>query len=123
MRLLRQTDIHCDAGGKKILQTVADDLMHHSLRALVSTHMETGLRKAETTSKTKIMTLKDMTRANLTWSIDGIYVTEPSRRQLESLVPGRDFALLKPPHLEVRSVGSSVGEPAHIPHLPSRAGV
>ena len=97
MRLLRQTDIHCDAGGKKILQTVADDLMHHSLRALVSTHMETGLRKAETTSKTKIMTLKDMTRANLTWSIDGIYVTEPSRRQLESLVPGRDFALLKPP--------------------------
>ena len=97
MRLLRQTDIHCNVRGTKILQTVADDLMHHSLRALVATHMETGLRKAETTSKTKVMTLKDMTRANLTWSIDDIYVTEPSRRQLESLVPGRDFALLKPP--------------------------
>ena len=99
MQLLKQTKLHCDSDheGKPVLQTVADDLLHHSLRALVATHMETGLRKAETTSKTKSMTTKDMTRANLTWCIDGIYVTAPSRRQLESLVSGRDFAMLKPP--------------------------
>jgi hypothetical protein len=97
MQLLRQTKLHCDDDGKPVLQTVADDLLHHSLRALVATHMATGLRKAETTSKAKSMTTKDMTRANLTWCIDGIYASAPSKRQLESLVSGRDFAMPKPP--------------------------
>ena len=97
MSLLRQTATHHDSGGKEVLQIVADDLKHYSLRALVATHMQTGLRKAETTSKTKKMTLKDMTRSNLTWNIDGIYVTEPTKRQLQSMVSGRDFAMLKPP--------------------------
>ena len=69
MGLLRQTATHHDGNGKEVLQIVADDLKHYSLRALVATHMQTGLRKAETTSKTKKMTLKDMTRSNLTWNI------------------------------------------------------
>ena len=97
MGLLRQTATHHDAEGKEILRVVADDLHHFSLRALVATHMQTGLRKAETTSKTKKMTLKDMTRSNVTWKIDGIYVTAPTKRQLQSMVSGRDFAMLKPP--------------------------
>ena len=86
MGLLRQTATHHDADGKEILRVVADDLQHFSLRALVATHMQTGLGKAETTSKTKEMTLKDMTRSNVTWNIDGIYVIEPTKRQLQSMV-------------------------------------
>ena len=97
MGLLRQTATHHDADGKEVLQVLADDLKHYGLRALVATHMQTGLRKAETTSMTKKTTLKDTTRSNLTWNIDGIYVTEPTKRQLQSMVSGRDFAMLKPP--------------------------
>ena len=97
MGLLRQTAVHYDSNGTEVLRTDAGDLKHHSLRALVATHMQTGLRKAETTSKTKKMTLKDMTRSNLTWNIDGVYVTEPTKRQLGGMVSGRDFAMLKPP--------------------------
>jgi hypothetical protein len=97
MGLLRQTATHHDADGKEVLQVLADDLKHYGLRALVATHMQTGLRKAETTSMTKKTTLKDMTRSNLTWNIDGIYVTEPTKRQLQSMVSGRVFTMLKPP--------------------------
>ena len=99
MGLLRQTATHHGSDGKEVLQIVADDLKHYSLRAMVATHMQTGLRKAETTksSKTKKMALKGMARSNLTWNIDGIYVTEPTKRQLQSMVSGRDFAMLKPP--------------------------
>ena len=38
-----------------------------------------------------------MTRSNLAWNIDGIYIMEPTRRQLEAMVSGRDFAMPKPP--------------------------
>jgi hypothetical protein len=46
---------------------------------------------------TLTFTKKDMSRANLSWSINGITLVEPSREELLSMVSDRDYAILKPP--------------------------
>jgi hypothetical protein len=55
------------------------------------------MRKAETTSPTKAFRKKDLPRSNLTWMINGVPVSDPTRAQLLSLVPRRDYAVIKPP--------------------------
>ena len=62
-------------------------------------HKETGLRKAETTSQTRKFSKCDLPLSNCRWNIAGGYVSKdgPTRQQLLSMEPGRDFLALTPP--------------------------
>jgi hypothetical protein len=68
-----------------------------SLRVMAAVLYQTGLRKGEATSQTAHLHKKDMSRASLTWLIDGVAVVDPSSQQLQGMVSKRDYAALLPP--------------------------
>jgi hypothetical protein len=68
-----------------------------SLRVMAAVLYQTGLRKGEATSQTAHLHMKDMSRASLTWLIDGEPVADPSAVQLQGMVSKRDYAVLLPP--------------------------
>lgn len=73
------------------------DYLTQSLAAMLCLLSQSGMRKAEVTCVQKNFTRCKMSRANLTWRIASNYYSEPSPDQLNQLVPGRDYAIIKPP--------------------------
>jgi hypothetical protein len=91
--LMHSEDRAVKFGGKLVLGIE----MWVSLVAMIALHYQSGLRKGESTSQTQTLSKKDMSRASLTWLIDGVVVVAPTRMQLLGMVGGRDFAVVKPP--------------------------
>jgi hypothetical protein len=76
---------------------ISKEILWVSLIAMVALHYQSGLRKGETTSQTKHLNKRDMSRASISWLINGVNVTNPNRQQLLGMVNKRDYAVAKPP--------------------------
>jgi integrase len=63
-----------------------DDPLFFNLRAAFTLAGSTGLRKDE---------ISRLRRGNLLWEIDGVFVADATKSQLESLVLGRDRAIIR----------------------------
>jgi len=77
----------------------------------------TGFRKSEVALPSQT-TFDDrrLSRASVLWLIDGTLYNAPSTAQLRSLVPGRDFMLIKPPRSKVDLDGTKFGAlPIYLP--------
>lgn len=92
-----------------------------SLRALLCTLSQTGMRKAEVTSQTRAFTKADLARSNLTWVVRGVVTQDPTREQLLSLVPHRDYVMLKPPPSKPDPLGVVWGQlPIYLAYDPTK---
>ena len=68
-----------------------------SLKALIHTMAETGMRKAEVTSeRARKFTNLDLSFDHLKWLVNGGHPQGATTQLLQSMVPGRDFAVLYP---------------------------
>ena len=101
----------------------ATSLHWQSVAALSATHKETGLRKAETTSKTRKFTKLDLSLKHCRWNIAGHYVSPdgPTESELNAMVAGRDFLALDPPPSKSDQWGIVWGHrPIYLSYRPDR---
>ena len=83
---------------------------------------QSGLRKAEIASIKRVFTRKCMSRASVAWLIDGVLHADPTPQQLARLVPGRDFAVVKPPPSKSDRFGEVWGNlPIYLLYEPDQA--
>ena len=92
-----------------------------SLIALTATLGSSGMRKAEVTSKTKKLQKTDLLRSNLTWIINDVHESDPTKEQLMSMCPGSSWAILKPCPSKSDPFGMVWGtKPIYLSYCPSR---
>ena len=101
-----------------------DSPLFLSLGGIFAVGASTGIRKAEgATPNGRGLDQRRLRRCNLLWRIGGVSVADPSTEQLESLVEGRDGAILIPPPSKADQFGDIWGvHPIHLPlHSADRA--
>ena len=81
----------------------------------------TGFRKAEVALPADtVFDDRRLSRSSILWLINGTIFADPSAAQLLSLVPGRDFAVVKPPRSKADQDGTKFGAlPIYLPFDPS----
>ena len=81
----------------------------------------TGFRKSEVALPSQTaFDDRRLSRASVLWLIDGTLYNDPSAAQLRSLVPGRDFMLIKPPRSKADQDGTKFGAlPIYLPFNPA----
>ena len=107
------------SGGKEWRWTT---IPGRGIRTLIHVLAQTGFRKSEVALGRGEWDPTRMSFASLKWLIDGNVVLHPTREQLMSLVPGRDFAILMPGPSKADVFGMRWGNnPIWLPYDPASA--
>ena len=112
----------CSTDGLKLGKrtVLPDSILWVTLKALIATMAQSGLRKAEVSSKADF-TRKGMSRANVSWLIAGVIVRSPTPQQLHDLKLG-DYACVTPPPAKADQFGVIYGGlPIYLPYHPTTA--